>query len=51
MFGETGTLSEPRMQAGLRYTPMKSVDVDIIYGHNVTGENANWITAGLTVRF
>ena len=39
------------MQAGLRYSPTKDIDVDIVYGHNITGEQANWITAGLTVRF
>jgi len=25
--------------------------VDIIYGRNITGENANWITIGTTIRF
>jgi hypothetical protein len=28
-----------------------AIDLDIVYGHNITGENASWITAGLTVRF
>jgi hypothetical protein len=51
VFGFTGEQDEPRLQAGLRFTPTKSVDVDVIYGHNIAGENANWITAGLTVRF
>jgi hypothetical protein len=51
VFGFTGDLDEPRFQAGLRFTPTKSVDVDVIYGHNLTGEEANWITAGLTVMF
>ena len=23
----------------------------MIYGHNITGENANWITIGTTIRF
>jgi hypothetical protein len=32
------------MQAGLRYSPIKTVDVDVIYGHNLIGERANWIT-------
>lgn len=51
IYGQTGRLSDPRMQAGLRFTPIKSVDIDIIYGHNLQGEHASWITAGLTVRF
>ena len=51
MFGQTEIQTEPRVQTGLRYTPTKSVDIDIIYGHNIAGENASWITAGLTVRF
>jgi hypothetical protein len=38
------TWGEPRMQAGLRYSPIKTVDVDVIYGHNLIGERANWIT-------
>ena len=51
VFGQTGNLTEPRMQFGLRYAPTKAVDVDIVYGHNITGEQANWLTAGVTVRF
>jgi hypothetical protein len=51
VFGQTSIDTEPRMQAGLRYTPTKSVDIDMVYGHNIAGENAHWITAGLTVRF
>ena len=51
VFGLTGNQNEPRMQAGLRYSPTKSIDLDLIYGHNLIGENANWITGGVTVRF
>ncbi len=51
VYGQTGHLSDPRMQAGLRFAPTKTIDLDIIYGRNIAGENANWITAGLTVRF
>jgi hypothetical protein len=40
----------PRLQSGLRYSPTKSIDWDLIYGRNLTGEGANWITVGLTVR-
>jgi hypothetical protein len=43
--------SNPRFQVGLRYTPVEYLDVDIIYGRNIAGENANWITLGLNVRF
>jgi hypothetical protein len=43
--------NEPRFQAGLRYTPMEAFDIDLIYGYNITGERANWLTLGLNVRF
>ena len=42
--------SNPRMQLGLRYNPAKSVDLDLIYGRNITGERSNWITIGLNFR-
>jgi hypothetical protein len=42
--------SNPRFQSGVRYSPMKDIDWDLIYGRNLTGEGANWITVGLTVR-
>jgi hypothetical protein len=42
--------SNPRMQLGLRYNPVKSVDLDLIYGRNITGERSNWITVGLNFR-
>jgi hypothetical protein len=58
VFGQAGqnvldqpTLTDPRAQLGLRYTPVESLDIDIIYGRNITGAGANWITAGLNVRF
>jgi hypothetical protein len=51
VFGLTGQQSEPRMQTGLRYSPTKSIDLDVIYGHNLIGEKANWVTGGVTVRF
>jgi hypothetical protein len=58
VFGQAGhsvpdqsTLTDPRAQLGLRYTPVESVDLDLIYGRNITGAGANWITAGLNVRF
>jgi hypothetical protein len=42
--------TNPRFQAGLRYSPSKDIDFDVIYGRNLLGEGANWITVGLTVR-
>ena len=65
VFGQSGdfppvTLGEPpapnsirgpRAQAGLRYTPVDNIDIDLIYGRNVTGEDANWVTLGLNVRY
>jgi hypothetical protein len=35
----------------VRYRPNEIFSVDLIYGHNITGENANWITLGTTIRF
>lgn len=40
--------SNPRFQSGLRYSPTKDIDCDLIYGRNLTGEGANWITVALT---
>ena len=56
VFGQTGRSSlgsivKPRWQAGLRYRPVDAVSVDLIYGRNLTGENANWLTLAATVRF
>jgi hypothetical protein len=65
VFGQAGTLPvvdpgdpppptaivEPRTQLGLRFTPQENIDIDVIWGHNVTGENAQWGTLGLNVRF
>ena len=57
VFGQTGqsvrprSTQQPRIQTGIRFTPMESFDVDVIYGLNVSGENRNWITLGLNVRF
>jgi hypothetical protein len=42
--------SNPRFQTGLRYSPAKDVDWDVIYGRNLTGEVANWVTVALTFR-
>jgi hypothetical protein len=55
-FGQAGAsdipgVVRPRFQTGVRYRPNEIFSVDLIYGHNITGENANWITIGTTVRF
>jgi hypothetical protein len=55
-FGQAGAsdmpnVVQPRFQTGVRYRPNEIFSVDVIYGHNITGENANWITIGTTVRF
>jgi hypothetical protein len=42
--------ANPRFQSGIRYSPSKDIDCDLIYGRNLTGERANWITFALTVR-
>jgi hypothetical protein len=42
--------SNPRVQSGIRYSPTKDIDWDLIYGRNLTGEGANWITLALTIR-
>jgi hypothetical protein len=42
--------TNPRLQSGIRYNPTKDVDWDVIYGRNLAGEGANWITFALTVR-
>src|SRR6266576_1861056 len=36
---------------GVRYRPNEIFSIDVIYGHNITGENASWITLGTTIRF
>jgi len=28
-----------------------SVNIDLIYGRNIAGENANWLTLGVNLRF
>jgi hypothetical protein len=41
----------PGGQIGLRYTPVEQMDLDVIYGRNLAGEQADWITLGVNVRF
>ena len=55
-FGQAGasdipSVVQPRFQTGVRYRPDEIFSVDVIYGRNITGENANWITLGTTIRF
>ncbi|MDO9413454.1 MAG: hypothetical protein Q7T81_12860 [Pseudolabrys sp.] len=45
------SVREPRTQLGLRYTPKENVDFDVIWGRNITGENSNWVTLGVNLRF
>jgi hypothetical protein len=48
---ERRTDRQPRGQAGIRFTPVETMDIDLIYGRNLTGENAHWVTLGLNLRF
>ena len=48
---DSRSATDPRFQAGLRITPIDTIDFDVIYGRNILGENANWITLGMNVRF
>ena len=45
------SIREPRTQLGLRFALHDKADIDVIWGHNITGENAHWGTIGLNVRF
>jgi hypothetical protein len=45
------SVTEPRAQLGLRWTPAEAIDIDVIYGRNISGENANWLTLGVNLRF
>jgi hypothetical protein len=49
--GEFGAIVKPRWQAGLRFRPVDAFSVDVIYGRNIAGENANWLTLAATARF
>ena len=56
VFGQAGVadergIVEPRFQLGLRYRPVDQFNIDVIYGRNLAGERANWITLATTVRF
>jgi hypothetical protein len=57
IFGQLGArqeaigLTEPRFQVGLRWRPIDDFNIDLIYGRNVYGENANWVTLATVFRF
>jgi hypothetical protein len=38
-------------QVGVRYTPHEKVDFDLIYGRNIEGDRADWLTVGVNLRF
>jgi hypothetical protein len=48
---DTPSVVRPRFQTGVRYRPNDIFSVDVIFGHNITGENASWLTIGSTIRF
>jgi hypothetical protein len=48
---DTATATQPRIQLGLRWRPIDRFSIDAIYGRNITGENANWITIATSIRF
>lgn len=56
IFGQIGTAEvqttvQPRFQTGLRYRPVDRFNIDLIYGRNITGEMANWVTLATIIRF
>jgi hypothetical protein len=56
-FGQAGSAVDtpstvrPRFQTGVRYRPNEIFSMDVIFGHNITGEGASWLTIGTTIRF
>ena len=48
---DASSVTQPRLQTGVRYRPNEIFSLDLIYGRNINGENSNWITLGTTVRF
>jgi hypothetical protein len=57
IFGQAGsptdvlTVTQPRFQTGLRWRPIDRFSIDLIYGRNIYGENANWFTVATSIRF
>src|SRR6202163_3332079 len=55
-FGQAGasdipSVVRPRFQTGVRYRPNEIFSVGAIYGPNIAGQKANWITVRTTIRF
>lgn len=48
---DTRSLVQPRFQLGLRWRPVDEFNIDLIYGRNIAGENANWLTLATVFRF
>ena len=48
---DAASVTQPRFQLGLRFRPIDRFNIDLIYGRNLTGENANWITLATIIRF
>lgn len=48
---DAASVTQPRFQFGLRWRPVDRWNVDVIYGRNITGENANWLTVATVLRF
>jgi hypothetical protein len=42
---------KPGLQLGPHFALTKDLALDAIYGHNITGISANWVTVGATVTF
>jgi hypothetical protein len=42
---------EPKFQLGIRWRPVDIFNIDVIYGRNLAGERADWITLATIVRF
>lgn len=49
--GPFGSATRPRFQAGMRWRPVDTFSVDLIWGRNINGEDANWVTLATTLRF
>jgi hypothetical protein len=48
---DVSSVTQARFQVGLRFRPVNRFNVDVIYGRNFNGENADWITIATTIRF
>jgi hypothetical protein len=56
VFGQAGAAESlsivgPRFQTGVRFRPVEAFSIDVVYGRNISGENANWITVATVIRF